>query len=385
MSPKSRFKDMLAGAATGAPLIDIGTTSLTGIRAGAAPHLQAGTRVAHPIFATLPLDPINCMNLGSDFIRAGALFDPPVMEDEQVVDAYGVEWLWHQGSFSPLTHPLESADLGDIARYPRPQWQHQIQAAKSDLFNDSLVIADAPCPGLLDMCFMLRNTWQFIEDITENWRIASALLEWSLETIVRAYEYMLTSLPEPPDVIVYGDDLGYQDSMYLSPLDFRTYVRPRLKTLLSRLRHLTPAAICFHSCGAIRAILPDIADFGVELVNLDTNAKGMGIMDVRRALPASVVLHGSNDLGALGRAIANGDKAGVALLITELAQSAPVIAGPIDNISSKDELEAVVRGAAFIRHLSNDDFESLRRLGPVRSIIETAIEKTLSQALPALT
>jgi hypothetical protein len=86
----------------------------------------------------------------------------------------------------------------------------------------------------------------------------------------------------------------------------------------------------------------------------------------------------------LGEAVANKDKAGIALLITELAQSAPVIAGPLDNMSSEEEVLAAIRGAAFIRNFSNDDFEKLRHIGPVRNIIEEAIEKTFSTGLPVL-
>lgn len=384
MSPRSRLEEMLSGKKNGVPLIDIGTTSLTGIRAGAIPRLQKDNALAHPIFKTIPLEPTDCLRLGSDFIRTGLLYDPQVIEDEHFIDAFGVEWLRDEEHLAPISHPLETAGLTDIARHPKPQWLQPVQQVEPELSSSSIVIADAPCPGLLDMCFMLRNTWQFMEDIAENRRVASALLEWSLETIISAYEYMLTSLDKQPDIIIYNDDLGYQDGMFFSPLDFRNYVRPCLRTLLTRLRNLTPAAICFHSCGAISPILPDIADLNVEIVNLDTYAKGMDVMRLRRELPSSVVLHGSNDLCALGEAVANQDKAGIAFLITELVQSVPVIVGPMDNMSSAEEVLAAVRGAVFIRNLSDDGFEDLRRLGPVRSIIEEAIEKTLSRELPVL-
>lgn len=384
MIPRVKLAEMLSGNRNGPPLIDLGTTSLTGIRAGALPHLQKDRAVAHPIYEMLPLAPMDCIRLGSDFIRTGLLFAPPVITDEPFIDAYGVEWLRDEGFLSPISHPLETAGLKDISHYPKPQWRQQIQPVEPEFLNSGIVIADAPCPGLLDLCFMLRNTWRFMEDIAENWQIPTALLDWSLETIVEAYSYMLSSLPVQPDIIIYNDDLGYQDGMFFSPSDFRNHVRPYMHSLLTRLRQLTPAAICFHSCGAIRPILRDIAELGIEIMNLDTNAKGMDVMEVRRELPGSVILHGSNDLCALGRAVANKDKAGIALLITELAQSAPVIAGPMDNMSSAEEVLAAVRGAAFIRNLSNDDFEKLRQIGPVRNIIEEAMEKTLSTELPAL-
>ena len=101
----------------------------------------------------------------------------------------------------------------------------------------------------------------------------------------------------------------------------------------------------------------------------------------RRELPPSIVLHGSHDLIALGTAVAKHDRAGVALLLTELANSAPAIAAPMDSMSSVNDVAAAVRGAALIRCLSDDDFDTLRRLGPVRSMIEAAMEETLSKDL----
>ncbi|GAB6174109.1 hypothetical protein JCM15765_35870 [Paradesulfitobacterium aromaticivorans] len=384
MSARSQLEEMLSGKKNGVPLIDIGTTSLTGIRVGAVPRLQKNNALAHPIFKTIPLEPTDCIHLGSDFIRTGLLYDPQVLEDERYIDAFGVEWLRDEGDLAPFSHPLETAGLRDIAHHPKPQWLQPVQQVEPELARNSLVIADAPCPGLLDMCFMLRSTWKLMEDISENPLVVSALLEWSLETITSAYEHLLASLDKQPDVIIYNDDLGFQNGMFLSPLNFRNYVRPYLRTLLTHLRTLTPAAICFHSCGAISPIVPDIADLNIEIVNLDTYAKGMDVMRLRQELPSSVVLHGSNDLCALGVAVAKQDKARIAFLITELAHSAPVIAGPMDNMSSADEVLAAVRGATFIRNFSDDDFEKLRRLGPVRSIIEGALEKTLSMELLAI-
>lgn len=43
-----------------------------------------------------------------------------------------------------------------------------------------------------------------------------------------------------------------------------------------------------------------------------------------------------------------------------------------------------IQKAVFIRHFSSDDFEKLRNIGPVRNIIEAAIEKTLLEEFPKI-
>lgn len=387
MNAQRRFTSLLAGRDPEVEeglLVDIGTSTLTGVCASALPELAAGNAFGHAVIPTLPLSAADCARLGSDFARSGLVFAPPSSGGTggEFTDLFGVDWLVAEDGPAPLHHPLEKATLGEVARHPRPVWPTRAQVVEPGA-EDRVVIADAPCSGLLEMCFNLRNGWRFLEDVTGNWRVASALLDWSLETIVAAYGHMLGLLPAPPDVVIYGDDYGYEGGMFLSDVDFRTHLRPRLRALLSRLRRLTPAAVCLHCCGAIRPIAADLADLGVEMVDFDFNARGMGLDEMRRRLPAALVFHGPVDMVTLGRVIDAGDRASIALFAVELANSVPAIAAPPDNLTAAGDLAAAVRGAAFVRALSAGDLATLRLHGPVRGVIEKALEAALAAALPA--
>lgn len=356
-------------------LVDLGTSTVTGVRATGAPELAASVGyVGNPVTQTLALADGDCTALGSDFTRAGLVCERPVILDDVLVDSLGVEWLWADGAPAPLRHPLQDADYLGIARYRRPEWPDRIQipAHPPAGVTRPPVVADAPAPGLLEMCFALRDGWQFMVDITENWRAANALLDWALESVATAYELMLTSLPAPPDIVLYGDDYGYQDGMFLSDQDFRTFVRPRLRTLFSRIRRRTPAAICFHCCGAIRPIVADLADLGADLLNLQHDARGMDLPGLRRALPGDLVLHGYTDLHALGLALERGDRRAIAALTDELVRSAPVIAAPADSLATEGELLAAAWAARFIHEISAADVDQLRRLGPVAAVLDRA-------------
>lgn len=385
MSARSRWEAMLSNGWQGAPLVDVGTSSLTGIRASALPaHFSAPGALVSPFHSTLPLAPQACQSLGSDFIRTGLLFPSLSPEDGRLRDSFGVEWLMQGGSFSPGGHPLRSATAGEIARYPRPRWDQALQQVGSDDCREALVMADAPCPGLADLCFLLRGNWEFIEDIASNPREAAALLDWSLECLGEAYTYLLTSLEQSPDVVLYCDDLGFRSSMFFSPLELHQQIFPRMRAFFRRLRELTPALLCFHSCGAIHPILPDLLDMKVDLLNLEPGARGMEVSRLREDLPTSLVLHGCTDLCALGAAVANRDRAELAGIVDELARSAPVLAAPADSMSSGAELAAAVRGAAFVHSLSEEDFARLRKLGPVREVIEAAMEQANACELPEM-
>jgi len=363
-------------------LVDIGTSTLTAVRAVARPDLQSGHLLAHPVMETLPLSARDCAALGSNCARAGFLFNTIDPGSETFTDAFGVEWLRVDGSVTPVRHPLEHATLAEIVKHPRPEWPGVVQIPESS-HSQQIIVADAPCPGLLDLSFALRNSWTCLEDMTSNWRSISALLDWSLETIVEAYDRMLAGLPFTPDVVVYGDDLGFQQSMFVSEVDFRNFLRPRMRTLVSRLRRLTDAALCFHSCGAIRPILPDICDLGIEIINFDGAARGMICSELRRELPKGLVFHGCSNLVALGRAVRSQNMASVALLAAEIIDSMPAIAAPMDNMYSAADVADAQLGAQLLHELAPDEIASMGRLGPIRSIIENAAHQALAAELPA--
>ena len=347
--------------------VDIGTTTITGLQISACAQDVGVLEVmsSHPVLRTVPLAAPTSRALGSDFARVGLLFEPPALYGDEFTDPYGVRWLWADGQPAPLHHPLESATLAQIAGHARPTWPWRVQVA-----NDAgPVVLDSPCPGLLETCFALRNSWQFMQDLTDNWRVANALLDWALETVISAYEQALAGLPRPPQLLLYGDDYGFTGGMFLSVIDFRQFVRPRLQTLFARLRRLSPAPILFHSCGAVRPIVSDLVALGVEALNLDPVAREMVLPDLRKELPADTILHGPVDLVALGRALRSGDLKTIAILATELAQCVPALAAPIDNLSSREHILDCRIAAAFVHSLDPDQWQQLRRFGPVKSVL----------------
>ncbi len=367
-------------------LVDIGTSCLTGLRRdvlAGVPGLASFN--AHPVFATVPLAAADTRRLGSDFARAGLVFDPPRLVEDRFRDLYGVEWLVVDGAPSPLSHPLEKASPAAIRRYPHPRFSAALQVPEAPA-GEVIVVLDAPCPGLLDLTLGLRNPWQFFDDVAGRSRAAEALLDWSTETILAAYEHAAGLMPLPPQIVVYGDDLGFTGGMFLSVAEFRALIKPRMKIVLDRIRALTGARLCLHSCGAIRPIVGDLADLGVDMLNLDPKAKGMAIDAVRDELPAGLTLHGSSDLVALGRAVLSRDLASVAALATDFALTTPLIAAPTDCLTSLDSLLAAVQGARFLRALGAEGLGAIARLGPVRTLLEDALAAAAAtDAGPVLT
>jgi len=167
--------DILSAGHSDRLWVDIGTSCLTGLRRDVLRDV-AGLALfnAHPVFATVPLSAADSRRLGSDFVRAGLVFDPPELDDDRFRDIYDVEWLVVDGAPAPLSHPLEKASVAGIRPGSRPRFAAALQVPEPEGRGAALVVLDAPCPGLLDLTLGLRNPWQFFDDVSSRSREAAS-------------------------------------------------------------------------------------------------------------------------------------------------------------------------------------------------------------------
>ena len=64
------------------------------------------------------------------------------------------------------------------------------------------------------------------------------------------------------DAVSFGDDLGTQNALMISPAAYRRFFKPRYAELFDPIRR-AGQEVFFHSCGQITEVLPDLRDVGV--------------------------------------------------------------------------------------------------------------------------
>jgi len=70
------------------------------------------------------------------------------------------------------------------------------------------------------------------------------------------------------DIVETSEDYGTQNSMFLSPATYREMIMPRKKKINEVIRKLAPQAkILHHSCGAVRKLIPDLIETGIDILN----------------------------------------------------------------------------------------------------------------------
>jgi uroporphyrinogen-III decarboxylase len=117
----------------------------------------------------------------------------------------------------------------------------------------------------------LRGFENLMMDIAEEnpllEEVGSALTDYWLHVLEQ-------SLAARPDIVYFGDDLGAQTSLPISPAAWRRYIKPGYKKIFSFLRE-RGVAVFLHTDGWILDIIPDLIECGVSILNPQDMVNGL--------------------------------------------------------------------------------------------------------------
>jgi len=99
--------------------------------------------------------------------------------------------------------------------------------------------------------------------------------------------------------LVYGlgDDVATHTNMWLSPVDYRRYIKPRHARIIQYIKKRTNAKIIHHCCGACGDIIGDLIEIGVDVLNpTQTSAAGMDPFELKRRFGKDITFWGGIDV-----------------------------------------------------------------------------------------
>jgi hypothetical protein len=206
-------------------------------------------------------------------------------------DCWGCEWENIEGGMMgfPVTHPLEDWSVFNGYVPPDP--------LKDDLFcprdweKVRRLLENAKQMGDLATCKPLPHGFLFLT-VTylrgfENTMLDIAMDEprlWDLISIIEAYnnavvhEYIRLGMEFP----MFGEDLGMQSSLLMSPTSWRKYIKPAYARMFKPCLD-AGLPVFLHSDGRILDIIPDLIEIGVKVLNPQFRANGLeGLKEVAR-------------------------------------------------------------------------------------------------------
>jgi uroporphyrinogen decarboxylase len=118
---------------------------------------------------------------------------------------------------------------------------------------------------IFEVAWYMRSMEQLLLDFADASPFAAALLD-RITAIreVQAGRYAESGA----DVICMGDDVGTQRGMLMSVRMWRTWLKPRLARVIAAARRVRPdVLVFFHSDGNVSAIVEDLVEIGVDILN----------------------------------------------------------------------------------------------------------------------
>ncbi len=122
---------------------------------------------------------------------------------------------------------------------------------------------------------------------------AHRFLDAVLEIHLRNLERFLAAVGDSIDIIAFGDDLGAQNCPQISPAMYREFFKPRHSLMWRRARELAPVKVMLHCCGAVRQLLPDLIDAGLDAINpVQVSCRGMDAASLKRDFGGQITFWG---------------------------------------------------------------------------------------------
>lgn len=117
------------------------------------------------------------------------------------------------------------------------------------------------------------------------------LFDLAYQNTVRIYE----SIPGKVMISYVAEDMGSQEGLLFSPAQIHEFLLPRMKRMME-LAHEAGAHVFYHSDGAVRKIIPDMIETGIDVLNpIQWRCKEMDREGLKRDFGDKLIFHGAVD------------------------------------------------------------------------------------------
>ena len=130
--------------------------------------------------------------------------------------------------------------------------------------------------NLFEWGTFLRRMDNFLMDLVAEPKMVEALLDALMERHLAGLEKACRAVGDVADIIRFGDDLGTNSGPFMSPKTYRDLFKRRHTILCDYVHRHSRMKTFLHSCGSIRALLPDLIEAGFDVINpVQTTCRGM--------------------------------------------------------------------------------------------------------------
>ena len=193
--------------------------------------------------------------------------------------------------YDVINHPLAVDDV--VEKFKVYSWPNPIDSirfsglreeARQARERGKFVVLMGLCPGIVEMYAWLRGYDRFYVDLAADPKISEMFLEKMSDLKIAYWQQALAEAGEFVDAINEADDMAGQTNLLFSPKTYRNIIKPYHKKLFEAIHKCAPhIKIILHTCGAVRKLIPDFIEIGVDVLNpVQVSAVGMNPVELKR-------------------------------------------------------------------------------------------------------
>jgi uroporphyrinogen decarboxylase len=255
------------------------------------------------------------------------------------------------GSFDEIAdYPLARYNtVEEIERYswPDPSWfDYEGLTQQCEQFEEYALVVRDPGPYttcVLRVAMYLRSMDKFMMDLILNPEIAQAILNHVAEFYLEMSRRILETIGEFTNIYCIADDVGMQEGLLLSPNMFDRFIKPYFVQFVD-LAKKYDQRVMYHSCGAIKPLIPRFVDLGIDILNpIQLSAQGMDPVELKREFGEILCFHGALDVQTvLFTGTPDKIRDEVARLCRLFGKEGGFILAPTNNIVPETPLENIL-------------------------------------------
>ena len=207
------------------------------------------------------------------------------------------------GHYYVVEAPLAGEiSLADLSSFPWPDAHDPgylrglaEEDRKARQETDYALILSLPV-GFVHQSQFMRGYEAWLMDLVLEPSRAEALMDHILEIHLAIIGRMLEAVEGDVDVVLYADDVAFQDRLMVSPELYGRLIKPRQQRLMQFIKAKTRAKILYHTCGAVYPLIGDFIEIGVDILNpIQTTAHGMDIRRIKGKFGGDLCFWGGID------------------------------------------------------------------------------------------
>ena len=211
------------------------------------------------------------------------------LSQDAYIDEWGIRNQIVSGYASRVGHPLAGASIDDLARYPwpdprrpgAPDIAHGLSDRARYLYEEvdcAVVTRAAMSASFLEYGAWLCGYEEFLIRLMTDRPFIELLIDKILQVQLALYDLLLEGTAQYVHIVETAEDYGTQASLLISPKTYREMIMPARKKLNDFIKSKAPQVkILHHTCGAVSALIPDLIDSGIDILNpIQPMAAGMG-------------------------------------------------------------------------------------------------------------